>query len=84
MSVRSASGADEATSVSKCPEWCYVPRDVVHEHRPPTEADLADSYYDLKVKHPSHCSWRKDIYDGCDCGVTAAVTALEDLMRERT
>ena len=62
-------------------DMCYVP--VPHKHRPPTEAEVAESIDSVEISHPSHCAWRKDVYDGCSCGVTGLVTQLYDAMRER-
>ena len=59
---------------------CTVPDK--HRHRAPTAREVAEADYAIVVRHPAHCSWRKDIYDGCSCGVTQAVMDLENAMQE--
>jgi hypothetical protein len=62
-------------------DLCPVPGP--HRHRKPTKAEVDESRYALTIEHPSHCTWRKDVYDPCSCGVTGAVMQLQDLMKER-
>ena len=59
---------------------CTVPDP--HRHRPPTVREVAEAGYAVVIRHPSRCAWRKDVYDGCSCGVTQAVMDLETAMRE--
>jgi hypothetical protein len=60
---------------------CTVP--VPHRHRAPTPREVAEADFAVVVRHPKHCAWRKDIYDGCSCGVTQAVMDLENALAER-
>lgn len=56
---------------------CWVPEP--HRHRPPTPAEFAESRSVLALDHLPQCAWRLDIYDGCSCGLTQAITDLYTL-----
>ena len=56
---------------------CWVPEP--HRHRPPTSAEIAESRTSLTVEHLPRCGWRLDVYGGCSCGVTQAITDLYTL-----
>ena len=58
-------------------DFCYVP--VPHRHRKPTKAEVLEARQTIVLEHLPDCAWRKDIYDGCSCGVTGAVTDLYSL-----
>ncbi len=52
---------------------CVVP--MPHRHRKPNAAEVAEAESTYVIQHPPSCAWRKDIYDGCSCGVTQHITA---------
>lgn len=56
---------------------CDVP--VPHRHRPPNPAEVAESWTTLTLEHLPTCAWRLDVYDGCSCGLTQAITDLYTL-----
>jgi hypothetical protein len=61
-----------------CDPYCMADPNP-HRHRPPNEAEVAEARSTYVIEHPPTCSWRKDIYDGCSCGVTQHITDLYTL-----
>ena len=56
---------------------CLVP--MPHRHRRPNAAEVAEAESTYVIQHPPECAWRRDIYDGCSCGVTQHITDLYSL-----
>lgn len=58
-------------------DLCPVPGP--HRHRKPTKAELEEARDVITIEHPPSCAWRKDVYDGCSCGVTGILMRLYEL-----